>query len=404
MRLNPFGRRTDKDKPSRMDGRDLWWVRIVLNVGRPLVAVAVLVMCAPGEHYLATLAHWNEKLAWGMPTVLTAYAGIAAVVATKRPKGAEGKRTAVAGAIVSVGLAMAAQPIAHLYGYQGLTTSDIVLITVVSCIPAAVFGHLLHMAAVPGERVRPAVAVKPPADEGSEGRTDRTSVRDLSALQVEVQGTLSETDTRDIQRLFVSGRTPGTVVDTDNRTDTQVPVQNPLEPGQVRTLFGDSLPDNPLAGEPEFTTWHSSVDAMSWAADTEPDGRINRTDPDAFGYEPDGRDVDPEPEPDRLLDAIESDGNARREAALSGAPTLVRNRVAETLLSRAQADGEDVRPHVTARPVPDGEIRPIDVVRRLRSVYPAMSEADIKKRVRDELPDAKQDSIRKAVSRTRDEA
>lgn len=133
--------------------KDLWWVQILLNVGRPVVAVFVLVMCAPGEHYLASQAGWTPTLAWGMPGTLTAYAGIAAVVATKRPKDAPGRGTAVWGAIASIALAMAAQPIAHLYGRPGLTTQQICLIVAVSCIPALVFGHLLHMAAS-GVRVR----------------------------------------------------------------------------------------------------------------------------------------------------------------------------------------------------------------------------------------------------------
>jgi hypothetical protein len=128
---------------------DLWWVKVILNVGRPVVAVFVLVMCAPGEHYLARRAGWSEWLAWGMPATLTAYAGIAAVVATKRPKGAPGKKTAVWGAVVSVLLAMAAQPVAHLYGRTGLDGQQITLTIIVSCIPALVFGHLLHMAAAP---------------------------------------------------------------------------------------------------------------------------------------------------------------------------------------------------------------------------------------------------------------
>lgn len=131
--------------------RDLWWVRVILDIGRPVVAVIVLVMCAPGEHYLARLAGWSDWLAWGMPATLTAYAGIAAVVATKRPKGAPGKRTAVFGAIISVLLAMGAQPIAHLYQQELIKGHLFALTITVSCIPALVFGHLLHMAAVPKE-------------------------------------------------------------------------------------------------------------------------------------------------------------------------------------------------------------------------------------------------------------
>lgn len=82
-----------------------------------------------------------------MPGTLTAYAGIASVVATKRPKNAPGRKTAIAGAVVSVSLAMAAQPVAHLYGREGLTTQLIWLTVIMGIIPGAVFGHLLHMGA-----------------------------------------------------------------------------------------------------------------------------------------------------------------------------------------------------------------------------------------------------------------
>lgn len=136
-----------------------WWVDVITNWGRPVVAAAVLTMCAPGEHYLARVAGFPKvhpplgftvDLAWGMPFVLTAYAGISAVVATKRPKGAPGKQTAVVGAILSILLAMAAQPVAHLYGRTGGLMGDWdtlkTLTVITSCIPALVLGHLLHLA------------------------------------------------------------------------------------------------------------------------------------------------------------------------------------------------------------------------------------------------------------------
>lgn len=149
-----------KDKVENRRGRDgdtdPWWVTLLLDVGRPVVAVMILTMCAPGEHYLAVQAGWSRTLAWGMPGTLTAYAGIAAVVATKRPKSAPGRSTAVAGAIVSVGLAMAAQPVAHLYGRTGLSLQLVVLTCVMGIVPAAVFGHLLHMGASGPKPVRPA--------------------------------------------------------------------------------------------------------------------------------------------------------------------------------------------------------------------------------------------------------
>lgn len=144
------------------DGNPLWvgWIQ---DWVRPAVAVVVLVMSAPGEHYLAREGGWANWLAWGMPAVLTMYAGVAAVVATKRPAGAPGKNTAVVGAVLSILMAMAAQPVAHLYksGWEpgNAWTYHQTLTVVVSCIPALVFGHLLHLAASPaGVRVLSRVA------------------------------------------------------------------------------------------------------------------------------------------------------------------------------------------------------------------------------------------------------
>lgn len=132
-----------------------WWVRWFTNAGRPVVAVVVLVMCAPGEHHLAVLAGWDGRLAWGMAAVLAAYAGIAASVASNRPARSPGKVSAVVGAFVSLGAAMAAQPVSHLF-VTGWFSADprppAALVVVVSCVPPLVFGHLLHLAATPVER------------------------------------------------------------------------------------------------------------------------------------------------------------------------------------------------------------------------------------------------------------
>ncbi|MFE5332540.1 hypothetical protein ACFRCG_39800 [Embleya sp. NPDC056575] len=131
------------------------WVRAFTAAGRPAVAVTVLVMCAPGEHHLAVLAGWDTRLAWGMAAVLAAYAGIAAVVAGTRPRGAPGHRSAVAGAALSLGLAMSAQPVSHMFvtGHWTATpAAPVWLVWVVSCIPPLVLGHLLHLAATPVQR------------------------------------------------------------------------------------------------------------------------------------------------------------------------------------------------------------------------------------------------------------
>lgn len=143
-----------------------WWVRWFTNAGRPVVAVVVLIMCAPGEHHLAVLAGWDTRLAWGMAAVLAAYAGIAASVASNRPKGAPGKRSAVAGAVISLATAMAAQPVSHAFVTGHLSSSPrtpLWLVIVVSCVPPLVFGHLLHLAATPIPRTDETPAEAPEA-------------------------------------------------------------------------------------------------------------------------------------------------------------------------------------------------------------------------------------------------
>ena len=167
-------RRKDKTRPVSSGYDTPWWVDVLTNWGRPVVAVVVLTMCAPGEHYLAHTAGWSSRLAWGMPFVLTAYAGISAVVATKRPKGSPGKRTAVAGAILSIAVAMAAQPIAHLY-QRGLINGYQTQLTIVaSCIPALVLGHLLHLAVSPVPASVPAVVLIEDRDTVSPRTEDKT--------------------------------------------------------------------------------------------------------------------------------------------------------------------------------------------------------------------------------------
>src|SRR5688500_839238 len=77
-------------RPRRSAPKSPLWVRAFTAGGRPMVAVIVMVMCAPGEHHLAVLAGWDSRLAWGMAAVLAAYAGIAAAVAGERRKGDPG--------------------------------------------------------------------------------------------------------------------------------------------------------------------------------------------------------------------------------------------------------------------------------------------------------------------------
>jgi hypothetical protein len=205
----PGSRVKDKDE-------ELAWVNGIQNVVRPAVAVIVLIMCAPGEHYLAHLAGWNKELSWGMPAVLTMYAGVAAVVATKRGKGAPGKKTAVGGAIVSIVLAMAAQPIAHLYG-SGWQPGDIwtykqTLTVVVSCIPALVFGHLLHLAASPAgaralSRVAGVLGAVPSGDSVS--RVPAGVLKDTSAVLPDSKDTGDTLDTELVPSWDTAFLSPG---------------------------------------------------------------------------------------------------------------------------------------------------------------------------------------------------
>ncbi|MGW7085040.1 hypothetical protein ACWGH2_16330 [Streptomyces sp. NPDC054871] len=148
------------------------WVSLLTDLGRPVVAAWVMIMCAPGEHHLGRLAGWSDHLAWGMAGVLAAYAGIAAAVASKRPKGAPGKTSAVVGAWLSLGTAMSAQPISHMF-VTGHWTAEprppVWLVVAVSCVPPLVLGHLLHLAATPVTPVSvPALPVTTPVESVAE--------------------------------------------------------------------------------------------------------------------------------------------------------------------------------------------------------------------------------------------
>lgn len=141
-----------------------WWVSVFTDWGRPIAAIVVLVLCAPGEQHLAHLAGWSYQLSWGMAGLFSMYAGIAAVVATVRPKGAPGKSSAVWGAVLSLLLAMGAQPVSHLFVTGWLSASPRapwILVAAVSCVPPFILGHLLHLAASPSRPVRPALSVRP---------------------------------------------------------------------------------------------------------------------------------------------------------------------------------------------------------------------------------------------------
>ena len=125
------------------------WVRGLTAGGRPVVLGVALLMCAPGEYHLAETAGWNDPFTYGMPVVLSAYAGIAAAVASTRRKGDRGRWSAIIGACLALGLAMAAQVVSHLITTGHVVADQPLLIAVTSLVPPAVVGHLLHLAASP---------------------------------------------------------------------------------------------------------------------------------------------------------------------------------------------------------------------------------------------------------------
>jgi hypothetical protein len=125
------------------------WVRGLTAGGRPIVLGVALLMCAPGEYHLAETAGWADPFTYGMPVVLSAYAGIAAAVASTRRRGDRGRWSAIIGACLALGLAMAAQVVSHLITTGHVIADQPVLIAVTSLVPPAVVGHLLHLAASP---------------------------------------------------------------------------------------------------------------------------------------------------------------------------------------------------------------------------------------------------------------
>ncbi|MFC9465189.1 hypothetical protein [Streptomyces coelicoflavus] len=140
-----------------------WYARLATSAGRPAVLGATLIMSMPGEYHVAKFAGWSDPWAYGMPFSLSAYAGIAAVVAATRPKGARGRASAVIGAGLAIVLALAAQVVAHLVQTGHMDHNQAWLIAVTSMVPPAVLAHLLHLAATPVTKAAPAEAQLPAA-------------------------------------------------------------------------------------------------------------------------------------------------------------------------------------------------------------------------------------------------
>ncbi|WP_327068737.1 hypothetical protein [Kitasatospora sp. NBC_01302] len=126
-----------------------WYARVVFTAGRPFVLVAALVMSVPGEIRMAQIAGWHGWVTWLMPVSVSVYAGAAAVISEhRRHIKAPGRASATIGAGAALGLALAAQVMAHLFDKGYIATSGF-LVAAVSAVPPLVVAHMLHMAATP---------------------------------------------------------------------------------------------------------------------------------------------------------------------------------------------------------------------------------------------------------------
>lgn len=199
-----------------------WWVSAFTDWGRPLMSVVVLVLCAPGEQHLAQLAGWVPWLSWGYAGLLASYAGIAAVVATTRPRAADGRTSAVVGAVLALLLAMAAQPVAHLFvtGWLSATPrAPVWLIVSVSSVPPLVLGHLLHLAASRDkDSVRDRTEDKT-ADSVRDKTADRTADKDSVRDTVPDTDRMSETDSGQIWTIIPRTPDRDSVPDKDTEPD-----------------------------------------------------------------------------------------------------------------------------------------------------------------------------------------
>ncbi|MET9517018.1 hypothetical protein [Streptomyces sp. NPDC002994] len=218
-----------------------WWVRAFTTAGRPVIAIVVLGMCAPGEHHLAVLAGWDSRLAWGMAGVLAAYAGIAAAVASARPKGAPGKRSAVTGAFMSLGAAMAAQPVSHMFVTGHLSSeprTPLALVIAVSCVPPLVLGHLLHLAATPVRATAPT-----PVEQAPKATEQDETLREMEEQGSEQPEAPRFLTTREVAVLYgVKPSTVGTWKDRGKVTPALV------DPGLGNLYDPETLPSLASAG------------------------------------------------------------------------------------------------------------------------------------------------------------
>lgn len=151
------------------------YAKVVFQYGRPVVLLTALIMSIPGEIHLAEVAGWGSvsvlgatfNVAWLMPVCVSVYAACSAVIAdVSKRLGLPNRKSALAGAVAALALALVAQDVSHLIQLNYMGTSWL-LVALVSAIPPLVAFHMLHMAAAP-ESTASVVEVEEPADNAAD--------------------------------------------------------------------------------------------------------------------------------------------------------------------------------------------------------------------------------------------
>lgn len=398
-----------------MSGGAPRWVGWFTDFGRPLSAIVVMILCAPGERHLAELAGWGPDLSWGMAGLLVMYAGIAAVVATVRPSGAPGKRTAVLGAILSLLLAMAAQPVSH-YFVTGWMSAEprppFWLVTVVSCVPPFVMGHLLHLAADPGGR-----RIEEIVSDPTGSRTPDTVV-EIQADTTALERALSAPDSETTGRSADSVPVPDDDIPWDSAATWHPDM---ADTDGVVGGHGESLADwaapvsavryeNRAAAEIAQDVYERSLrDAQGgqrpptigemWAARTLADGVI--TDETIADVRAGRLDMDAALEEADRHGGLNEWGHNRTDSPDSIVSSWQAGQAAGQIMADGLASGLSggQRTADTDGPAGQSADTPGATAKRLWKDHPDMSAADMRAAVRDRFPDMKADTVRKAVKR-----
>lgn len=149
------------------------YAKAVFRYGRPVVLLTALVMSIPGEIHLAQVAGWEAvsllgltfNVAWLMPVCVSVYAACSAVIADiSKRLGLPNRKSALAGAVAALALALTAQDVSHLIQLDYMGTSWL-LVALVSAIPPLVAFHMLHMAATPESTASVVEIEEPELDE-----------------------------------------------------------------------------------------------------------------------------------------------------------------------------------------------------------------------------------------------